>query len=90
MDPLLIRGLVVDRSIPVYSGDEALRHGVDRRQQDEWAVSSHRRYFVAEADDYFEFECFAVDSIDGGKGQPRTVTTDESPRAFTNLENFRL
>jgi acetyl-CoA C-acetyltransferase len=40
-DPLLMRGLMVDRPIPVYSGDEALQHGVDRRQQDEWAQRSH-------------------------------------------------
>jgi acetyl-CoA C-acetyltransferase len=86
-DPLLMRGLVVDRPIPVYSGDEALRHGIDRRQQDEWAVSSHRRYFAAEADGYFEFERFAVDT-DGGKGQSRTVTTDESPRADTNFDKL--
>src|SRR5687768_2387257 len=44
-DPLLMRGLTVDRPIPVYSGDEALRKGVDREQQDEWAMRSHQRYF---------------------------------------------
>ena len=82
-----MRGLVVDRPIPVYSGDEALRHGIDRRQQDEWAVSSHRRYFAAEADGYFDFERFAVDT-DGGNGQSRTVTTDELPRADTNFDKL--
>src|SRR4029079_1456125 len=35
-DPLLMRGLMVDRPIPVYSGDEAIARGVDRAQQDEW------------------------------------------------------
>ncbi len=86
-DPLLMRGLMVDRPIPVYSGDEALRHGVDRVQQDEWAVRSHRRYFEADALGYFEFERFAVEATDA-KGQPRRVTADESPRADTRLEKL--
>jgi acetyl-CoA C-acetyltransferase len=86
-DPLLMRGLVVDRPIPVYSGDEAVRHGVDRRQQDEWAVRSHNRYFAAEGAGYFEFERFAVEVTDG-KGHPCRVTTDESPRTDTNLEKL--
>ena len=86
-DPLLMRGRVVDRPIPVYSGDEALRHGVDRRQQDEWAVRSHQRYFAAEGAGYFGFERFAVEATDG-KGHPRRVTTDESPRTDTNLEKL--
>lgn len=86
-DPLLMRGVVVDRPIPVYSGDEALRHGIDRQQQDEWAVSSHQRYFAAEARRYFDFERFAVEATDGN-GLPRSITADESPRADTNLEKL--
>ena len=86
-DPLLMRGLMVDRPIPVYSGDEAVRHGIDRRQQDEWAMRSHGRYFMAESEGYFEFERFAVDAVDE-KGHPRRVTTDESPRANSSLEKL--
>ena len=85
-DPLMMRGLVVDRPISVYSGDEALRHGVDRQQQDAWAVSSHKRYFDAEASGYFGFERFAVAT--GSDNVSRTVETDESPRADTNLEKL--
>lgn len=86
-DPLLMRGLMVDRPIPVYSGDEAVRHGVDRRQQDEWAMRSHERYFAADGEGYFEFERFAVEAADK-KGAPRRVTTDESPRANSSLEKL--
>lgn len=85
-DPLLMRGTVVDRPIAVYSGDEALRHGVDRRQQDEWALRSHRCYFEAEAGGYFDFERFAVDVPDGKT--TRTVQTDESPRADADLDKL--
>lgn len=86
-DPLLMRGLMVDRPIPVYSGDEAVRHGVDRRQQDEWAQRSHLRYFAADQASYFDFERFAVE-VEDGKGGSRQVGTDESPRADTSLEKL--
>ena len=87
-DPLLMRGLIVERPIPVYSGDEAMRHGVDRREQDEWAHRSHQRYFAADRREYFEFERFPVET-GGGKGVPsQRVTADESPRSDTNLEKL--
>ena len=86
-DPLLMRGMMVDRPIPVYSGDEALRHGVSRLEQDEWAMRSHQRYFAAAAAGYFSFERFAVDTTDG-KGRARRVDADESPRADSSLEKL--
>lgn len=87
IDPLLLRGLAVEQPIPVYSGEEALRHGVDRRQQDEWAVRSHARYFDAEAAGYFAFERFPV-AVTDSKGRTGTVAADESPRKDTSLENL--
>jgi acetyl-CoA C-acetyltransferase len=86
-DPLLMRGMVVDRPIPVYSGDEALRHNVDRHEQDEWAVSSHRRYFAAEENGYFDTERFEVEAP-GSKGKSFSVTADESPRRDTTVEKL--
>jgi len=83
-DPLLMRGLTVDRPIPVYSGEEALRHGVDRQQQDEWALMSHERYFEAERGGYFAFERFEVGATDA-KGAASVLTSDESPRADSSL-----
>jgi acetyl-CoA C-acetyltransferase len=86
LDPLLMRGLMVDRPIPVYSGDEAVRHGVERAEQDEWAQQSHERYFAAEKRGFFDFERFAIEAP-GAKGGTLThVTTDESPRADSSLE----
>jgi len=87
IDPLLMRGMMVDRPIPVYSGDEALRHGVDRQQQDQWAVQSHQRYFTADAAGHFEFERFAVEGVDG-RGKAASMAKDESPRADTSLERL--
>lgn len=86
-DPLLMRGLVVDRPIPVYSGDEAIRHGIDRELQDEWALASHERYFKAEAASYFRFERFAVDVVQKA-GKSVSFAADESPRGDTSLEKL--
>lgn len=86
-DPLLMRGLMVDRPIPVYSGDEAVARGVDRAQQDEWALRSHERYLAADGEGYFEFERFAVETTDS-KGRAARMTRDESPRADTTLEKL--
>ena len=86
-DPLLLRGTVVEQPISVYSGEESLRHGVDREQQDRWAVQSHARYAAAQAQGYFDFERFAV-SVPGAKGAEDTVAEDESPRADTTYEKL--
>jgi acetyl-CoA C-acetyltransferase len=86
-DPLLIRGRVVEQPIAVYTGDEAVRRGIDRAQQDAWALQSHQRYAQAEADGYFEFERFAVEAS-GAKNTTTLVTVDESPRPDTSLEKL--
>ncbi|MDO8705428.1 MAG: thiolase family protein [Sulfuricaulis sp.] len=86
-DPLLIRGRVVDRPIAVFSGDEAIRRGVDRAQQDAWAMQSHQRYAQAQAAGYFEFETFGVEAS-GAKGASTLMTLDESPRPDTTLEKL--
>jgi acetyl-CoA C-acetyltransferase len=86
-DPLLLRAPVVDRQIAVYTGEEALRHGVTREQQDEWAVASHMKYHDAERRGYFAFERFPV-NLDAGGKNPIALERDESPRADTNLEKL--
>jgi len=86
-DPLLMRGLMVDRPIPVYTGDEAVRQGVERAEQDAWALRSHERYFAADGEGYFEFERFGVDVKDA-KGRDVRMIADESPRADTSLEKL--
>ena len=58
-DPLQLRADFMDKAIAAYTGAEAVRAGVDRGQQDTWALQSHQRYFAANDDDYFAFERFA-------------------------------
>jgi acetyl-CoA C-acetyltransferase len=86
-DPLLLRGAVVDQPISVYSGEEALRRGVDRAQQDAWALLSHQRAGQAESEGYFERERFAVE-VPQARGDAFTMLRDESPRPDTTLDKL--
>jgi acetyl-CoA C-acetyltransferase len=89
-DPLLMRGLMVDRPIPVYSGDESVRHGVDRRQQDEWAQASREKYFAAEMQGHFAFERFDIEIGKDRAGATQRLSTDESPRKDSSMEKLAL
>jgi acetyl-CoA C-acetyltransferase len=86
-DPLLLRGKVVEQPIAVYTGEESLRHGIDREQQDRWALRSHERYASADGAGYFDVERFAME-LSGPKGAPFTFSRDESPRTDTTLEKL--
>lgn len=81
-DPLLLRADFLDTAIARYTGEEAVRVGIGRTEQDEWALKSHSRYFAAEREGYFETERFAV-SVDED-----SVTTDESPRPDIQMEKL--
>ncbi len=86
-DPLRLSGPAVDRPIAVYSGEEALRQGVTRIDQDNWAVSSHANYFLAQERGFFSFERMSL-NLDGPKGQAFVFEADESPRRDTTLEKL--
>ena len=85
-DPLILGGAAVDRPIAVYSGEEALRFGVEREQQDAWAVGSHTRYFEAQRKGLFDAEIVPV-TVPGPKGDA-LVQADEGPRLDTTLEKL--
>ena len=85
-DPLILGGAAVDRPIAVYSGEEALRFGVDRKQQDAWAANSHARYFEAHSGGCFDDEIVPVVVPD--KSGDRTISEDEGPRNDTSLEKL--
>ena len=88
-DPLLLRASIIDRSIACYTSEEALRHGIDRQAQDDWALASHQKYFSSERTGFFTFERFAV-KLPQAKGPVQVFATDESPRADTSSEKLRL
>ncbi|MGE0007571.1 MAG: acetyl-CoA C-acyltransferase [Parvibaculaceae bacterium] len=78
-DPLLLRAEFLDKAIAAYTGEEAIRLGITRAEQDEWALASHEKYFSAKAHDYFGFECFPL------AGNDAPFAADESPRSDTSL-----
>jgi acetyl-CoA C-acetyltransferase len=75
-DPLTLRAPFLDKAIARYTGEEALAAGIDRRQQDEWAVRSHQSYFEAAAADYFSTEISPLEAL----------AADEGPRPDCTLE----
>jgi acetyl-CoA C-acetyltransferase len=65
----------------------AEKHGVGRRQQDEYALESHRRALAAIAAGKFKAEILPV-PITQKKGDPVPFDTDEAPRADTSIESL--
>jgi acetyl-CoA C-acetyltransferase len=65
----------------------AEKHGVTRRQQDEYAVESHRRAIAAIKAGRFRDEIVPV-PIPQKKGDTVMFDTDETPRADTSVETL--
>jgi len=87
-DPLLLRAPhFIGGSISTYTADEALKHGIDRPAQDAWAIESHRRYFAADAEGYFDFERTPI-RVPSGKNGDHVIDKDESPRRDTSIEKL--
>lgn len=79
-DLLLMHSPVVDEPIASYVGRVAQEHGVDREDQDRWALTSQQRHTEATARGYFSDEITAVETPEGTFGK------DEHPRPDTTLE----
>lgn len=78
-DPLLLRAEFLDKAIAAYTGEEAIRLGITRAEQDKWALASHEKYFKAKGQGYFDFECFPLTRNEA------SFEADESPRSDTSL-----
>jgi len=63
------------------------RYGVDRKQQDEYALLSHRRAVAAIKAGKFKEEILAV-PLPQKKGEPILFDTDEAPREDTSIESL--
>lgn len=86
VDPLILGGAVVDRPIATYSGEEALRFGISREEQDAWAAQSHARYFAADAQGRFDPEITPIEVP--AKEAPVRVAKDEGPRHDSSVEKL--
>jgi acetyl-CoA C-acetyltransferase len=63
----------------------AAEEGVGRREQDEWALRSHRLAVAAQASCHFASQLVSVEVLDK-KGNVTLVERDEGPRPDTSME----
>jgi len=71
------------------SGEVAVEHGITREMQDEWALTSHRRWYDAYNNGKFKLgeEIMPVE-IPQRKGDPIILDRDEPPRDNVSLEKM--
>jgi acetyl-CoA C-acetyltransferase len=87
-EPLFLRNPILNTPLAVGAAEVALQYGVNREEQDQWALRSHQRYFSALETGKFAAEIEPVE-IAAAKGSSLTMDRDESPRADTTIEKLR-
>lgn len=85
-DPMQFRNPITQRSIALVTGEAALRQGISREEQDDWACASHRRYFQAHESGVFKDELLSIE-VHGRKVVTK-VDIDESPRKDVSRERL--
>ena len=83
-DPMQFRNPISGLPLTLVTGRAALKHGVSREEQDEWACASHRKYFDSYDKGLYADEIVPVDVGDDG-----VLAIDESPRRSVSLEKLR-
>lgn len=83
-DFLHLRSPFAGSAIAKYVGEVALQYGVTRQLQDEWAYTSHHRYFKALDSGKIADEVFPVYLEDG----VTAMSQDECPRHDCDLEKL--
>lgn len=86
-DELVIRNAYLDMPMAKYAGEVAVEKGVDRREQDEWALRSHKRWGEAQAKGKFNEELVPVE-IPSTKMEKSFLEYDEHPRPDTTIEKL--
>ena len=86
-DELVIRNAYLDMPMAKYAGEVAVERGVDRKEQDEWALRSHQRWGEAQRNGRFNDELIALE-IASPKKEKSFLKWDEHPRPDTTLEKL--
>ncbi|MFH1650606.1 MAG: thiolase family protein [Chloroflexota bacterium] len=86
-DPLLALGYKDYNPVSVDSDNVAFEHGIDRKEQDEWALRSHVNYGNAWKAGKFKEEIMPL-AIPQPKGEPKTLDIDEQYRPDTTIERL--
>lgn len=86
-DELVIRNAYLDMPMAKYAGEFAVEKGVDRKEQDEWALRSHQRWGIAQSKGRFNEELIPV-NVPSAKGDKQVFSHDEHPRPETTMEKL--
>jgi acetyl-CoA C-acetyltransferase len=86
-DQLVIADPMTGKPRAVQAGEEAVEHGINRAEQDAWALRSHQRYLAAREAGKFDEELMPI-SVPQPRGEPTLFTQDESVRPDTTLEKL--
>ena len=86
-DPLFELGYKDFNPVAVDGDDVAFEYGIDRLEQDEWAVRSHVNYGNAWNAGKFKDEIMTL-TIPQDKGEPKVLDIDEQYRPDTSLEKL--
>ena len=87
-DPLYALGYKDFNPVSVDTDDVACEYGIDREEQDEWALRSHQNYGAAWNAGKFKEEIMPLE-ISLGKQEPFTLNIDEQYRADSSIERLR-
>ena len=83
-DDLVIRNAYLDMPMAKYAGEVALEKGVDRKEQDEWALRSHQRWGLAQDKGKFNDELIPME-VPSSRGEKSSFACDEHPRPDTTM-----
>lgn len=86
-DPLLAMGYKDFNPVSVDSDNVAFEHGIDRQEQDEWALRSHINYGNAWNAGKFKDEILPL-PIPQQQGEPKVLDIDEQYRPDTSMERL--
>lgn len=85
-DPLQLRNPINQKAIALVTGEMAIKWGVSRQEQDEWAWASHRKYFDAFERGVYREEILPVEIVD--EAAQSHMDIDESPRRDVSLDRM--
>jgi acetyl-CoA C-acetyltransferase len=81
-DELVIRNPYLNEPMAKYAGEVAVENGVDRGEQDEWALSSHMRWAAAYSEEKFKEELIPVKT---NGGWCWAISTEGKPRRLESV-----
>lgn len=87
-EPLFLRNPILNIPLAVGAAEVALQYGVEREEQDQWALRSHQNYYAAFGAGKFMEEIEPLE-FSSPVGAMATMDRDESPRSDTSIEKLQ-